>query len=94
MKVRWTEPALLHLHEAYDYIQLDKPSAAARMAERIEATAEHLRLFPQMGRPSKRPKTRELPVPGTPFVLVYRVSSDSLEILALYHGAQNWQDQL
>jgi toxin ParE1/3/4 len=91
MRVRWTEPALQHLREAYDYIQLDKPSAAAHMADLIEAAADRLRLFPQMGRPSKRSRTRELPVPGTPFILVYRVKNDVLEILALYHGAQNWQ---
>ncbi len=94
MKIGWTEAALQHLHDAYDYIQMDKPSAAARMADLIQAATEHLRLFPQMGRPSKRPKTRELAIPGTPFILVYRVRDDVLEILALYHGAQNWQERL
>jgi addiction module RelE/StbE family toxin len=94
MKIRWTEDALNHLREAYDYIQLDKPSAAARMADLIEAAAQNLSLFPEMGRPSKRPRTRELLVPGTPFILVYRVSGDALQILALYHGAQNWPNRL
>ena len=91
MKVRWTRAALNQLHEAYDYIQLDKPFAAARMVDLIEAAADRLRLFPQMGRPAARPKTRILAVPTTPFVLVYRVKNDTLEILALYHGTQNWR---
>lgn len=94
MKVRWTISALHHLHEAYDYIHSDKPTAAIHMIDLIEAAANRLRLFPQLGKPSKRPKTRELAVPGTPFVLVYRVNLDTLEILALYHGAQNWQKKL
>jgi toxin ParE1/3/4 len=94
MKVLWTQEALNHLREAYDYIQLDKPSAAARMADLIEAAAENLGLFPEMGRPSKRPRTRELLIPGTPFILVYRPSADALQILALYHGAQDWQNRL
>ena len=94
MKVRWTEEALHHLNEAYDYIQLDKPSAAARMADLIEAATNHLALFPAMGRPSKRPETRELAIAGTPFILVYRVKNSMLEILALYHGARNWQKRL
>jgi addiction module RelE/StbE family toxin len=94
MKVRWTTEALQHLHEAYDYIQLDKPSAAARMAVLIETATQHLGLFPAMGRPSKRPATRELAIAGTPFILVYRVKNDVLEILALYHSAQNWQERL
>jgi addiction module RelE/StbE family toxin len=91
MKVRWTRAALNQLHEAYDYIQLDKPSAAARIVGLIEAAADRLRLFPQIGRPSARPKVRELAIAGTPFILVYRVKNDMLEILALYHGAQNWR---
>jgi len=94
MKVRWTEHALQHLHEAYDYIKLDKPSAAARMVDLIENAANHLSLFPTMGRPSKRPRSRELAIPGTPFILVYRVRNNALEILALYHGAQDWQKRL
>jgi toxin ParE1/3/4 len=94
MKVRWTEEALQHLHEAYDYIQMDKPSAAARMANLIESASNQLGMFPEMGRPSKRPKTRELAIPGTPFLLVYRVGNAAVEILALYHGARNWQKQL
>ena len=91
MKVRWTRSALNQLHEAYDYIQLDKPSAAARMVDLIEAAVDRLRLFPQIGRPSTRPKTRVLAVAATPFILVYRVKNDLLEIVALYHGAQNWR---
>jgi toxin ParE1/3/4 len=94
MKVRWTEEALQHLHEAYDYIEMDKPSAAARMADLIESAAKQLGLFPEIGRPSKRAKTRELAIPGTPFILVYRVTNAAVEILALYHGAQNWQKRL
>ncbi len=94
MKIRWTIAALNHLHEAYDYIQLDKPSAAARVVDLIEAAADRVRLFPQIGRPSTRPKTRELAIPGTPFILVYRLRNDVLEILALYHGAQYWQKRL
>ena len=94
MKIRWTEPALQQLHEAYDYIQLDKPSAAEQVINLIEAATDRLRLFPQMGRPSRRPQTRELAVAGTPFILVYRWRNDVLEILALYHGAQNWQENL
>jgi plasmid stabilization system protein ParE len=62
--------------------------------DRIEAATDRLRLFPQLGRPSKRPRTRELAVPGTPFVLIYRWENDVLEIIALYHGAQDWQENL
>ena len=94
MRVRWTAEALQHLREAYDYTEMDKPSAGARTGDLIEAAAHQLGLFPQMGRPSKRAKTRELAIPKTPFVLVYRVTNSAVEILALYHGAQNWKERL
>jgi toxin ParE1/3/4 len=64
------------------------------MADQIEASANQLGLFPQMGRPSKRPGTRELAIPGTPFILVYRVRKAVVEILAVYHGARDWQERL
>ncbi|MHB1701540.1 MAG: type II toxin-antitoxin system RelE/ParE family toxin [Acidobacteriaceae bacterium] len=94
MKARWTEPALQHLHEAYDYVRLDKPDAAARLMDRIEAAVGQLRMFPQMGAPSARPKARQFAVSGTPFIVLYRVADNVLEILAVFHGAQNWKGNL
>lgn len=91
MKVRWAEPALQQLHEAYDYVQLDKPDAAERLIARIEVAVDRLRAFPQMGKPSMRPKARGLAIPGTPFVVVYRVGDNAIDIVALFHRAQNWR---
>ena len=34
--------------------------------------------------------TRELVVPGLPYIVVYRVGSDAVEILRVYHTAMNW----
>lgn len=42
-----------------------------------------------MGRAGARPSTREFPIPGTPYLLIYRVREDNLEVLALLHGARN-----
>jgi plasmid stabilization system protein ParE len=73
---------------------MDKPSAAGRMVGLIETSADRLRLFPQMGRSSRRAKTREFAVPSTPFVIIYRATGAEMEILALYHGAQDWKKLL
>ena len=94
VQLLWSNPALQQLHDAYAFIALDKPSAAARMVDRIEQATHQLRAFPQMGRPSARPKTREFAVPQTPFILVYQVTGETVYIAALLHGAQNWKGNL
>lgn len=33
--------------------------------------------------------TREVVVPGTPYVIPYRLRSDRLEIIAVFHGRQS-----
>lgn len=91
MKVLWTQAALRHLSEAREYIAIDNPSAAERQIERIEMCANRLRTFPMIGRTGQRAGTREFPVPGTPYTLVYRVKEESVEIVAVLHGARNWK---
>ena len=92
MKIEWTVPALQHVRDAREYIEIDNPAAAARQIDRIEAAVNLLRAFPMMGRTGRRSGTRELPVPGTPYVLVYRVKQESVQVLAVLHGARDWQE--
>jgi toxin ParE1/3/4 len=91
VKLLWTVAALRHLREAREYIEIDNRAAAARQIELIEASANHLRVFPMMGRAGRRATTRELPVSGTPYVVVYRVREETVQILAVLHGARNWK---
>ena len=91
MKLVWTQPALRHLSETREYVAIDDPAAANRQIERIELSVNQLKLFPMMGRAGIQPGTREFPVPGTPYILVYRVRVDRLRILAVLHGARNWK---
>jgi toxin ParE1/3/4 len=45
-----------------------------------------------MGRLGRVPGTRELPVPGTRYLVPYRVTEDSLQILRVDHGARKWPE--
>ena len=93
MKLLWTRVALRQLSEAREYIEIDNPAAAARQIDTIELSANRLRAFPMMGRMGVRSGTREFPVPVTPYMLVYRVIDDAVQILAVLHGARNWKRQ-
>jgi len=88
VKVVWTRPALRHLAEAREFIAIDNPAAARRQIERIELTVNRLKAFPMMGRAGVETGTREFPVPGTPYIVVYRVREERLRILAVLHGAR------
>ena len=73
MQVRWLSRALRNLGEEADYIAQDDPAAAARMVALIEDAVAMLADHPGLGRPGRVPGTRELVVPGTPYLVPYRV---------------------
>lgn len=86
MKIRWTPPAVRALKEIWSFVSKDKPDAAKRLVARLQQAAEALAGQPHMGHAGRIPHTRELVVSGTPYILVYRVRSGGLEILAALHG--------
>jgi toxin ParE1/3/4 len=93
MIVLWTEPALADLAALHDYISNDDPRAADAMVRRIVDLVERQLLrMPESGRPGRVPKTRELFVSGSPYLVPYRVNADSIEILRVMHGARRWPD--
>ena len=93
MTLRWTRLAASHLESAFDYLAQDSADAAATVVERILSAIEVLERHPQMGRAGRVPRTRELVITGTPFVVAYRVRRDRVEILAVLHGARRWPDR-
>ena len=91
MRTSWTKASSEDLESLHDYIFLDNPQAAAKMVRRIvHVIDEHLADNPWLGRVGRVPNTRELAVSGTPFIIIYRVKNEELEIIRVLHGAQQW----
>jgi toxin ParE1/3/4 len=90
MQVRWTTPAAQDLEEITRYIQKDSESAARAVAKTLFDAANSLDLMPSRGRVGRSPDTRELVVPGLPYIVVYQVTKTAIQILHIYHGARNW----
>jgi addiction module RelE/StbE family toxin len=88
MKLRVTRRARRHLDAIAEYIAERNPNAARRVGERIREVAGLLSEFPLMGRAGTLAGTREMGVPGLPYVIVYRIDVDAVTILGVYHGAQ------
>lgn len=93
MKLRWTRPALNDLIEAQAYIAQQNPQAAQAMAQRLWDTARDLTDHPQIGRPGHAAGTRERAVPRTPYLIVYRLRNETVEILRLWYGRRDWQSE-
>ena len=92
MQIRWSPAAVADLEEIFNYISTDNPTAAQRVALTIYDRAGALGAHPYQGRRGRVEGTREFPLPPLPFLLVYRVqvSSDTIEIVNVIHGAQRW----
>ena len=90
MRVLWTAPAARDLEAIGDYIARHNPGAARRIVQRIRARTRTLASRPYLGRPGRVAGTRELVIASTPFIVVYRVIDDRLEVLAVFHGARIW----
>lgn len=88
MQIVWTAKAVAHLAEIRRFIAADKPDAAARTAARILQAVELLAAHPHLGHPGRQPNTREIIVPGTPYLIAYRMCAERLQILAVLHGAR------
>ncbi len=93
-EVRWTRRTLARIERIGDHIARDDPSAAERVIARIFAATEALAGQPAMGRPGRLNGTRELVFADLPYLVAYRVTPDTVDILTVLHGAQRWPDAL
>lgn len=90
MRIRWLDEAISDLIEIRDYITNDKPQAAQAVASRIRKTVDLLKDQPGIGRPGRVEGTKELIIPGLPYIIPYRVKANTIEILRVLHTARKW----
>lgn len=69
MDIVWRRMALDDLEAARRYIAEHNPGAAARVHGAILASVGRLATHPNLGRPGRVVDTRELAVPGTPYIV-------------------------
>lgn len=90
MQVRWSPTAAEDVSRIFEYIRQENRSGAERVVRTIYESAGSLASFPNRGKTGRVEGTRELPLPSLPFVVVYRVFDDAVEIVNIIHGAQRW----
>jgi addiction module RelE/StbE family toxin len=92
--IAWTTRAVRRLDLIGDHIARDNPKAAASVVARIVTAVDALALHPAMGRPGRLAGTRELVVPALPYLIAYRVTAKTVDILTVMHAAQQWPEKL
>lgn len=90
MRVIWDSRALERLETIGSFIARDSPLAAVRTVERIFDAVDELATSPFRGRSGRVTGTRELMIQRTPYIVVYRVRDELVEVLAIQHSAQRW----
>ena len=90
MQVRWLKKALLNLNDEAAFIAQDDPAAAQLVVQRIRTSIDHLANNPALGHTGRIHGTRELLVPGTRYIIPYRVrpGSNQIEILRVFHTSR------
>lgn len=90
MEIRWSPQAADDLERIFQRIQKDNPAAARKVVRTIYEGCSELRSFPNRGRSSRIEGRRELLFSGLPYIVVYQVKSEAVEISRIYHAAQDW----
>jgi toxin ParE1/3/4 len=90
----WSPRAISHLTALRAYVARENPANASGVAMTLLGAVERLAAFPNLGRTGRVAGTRELVVPGTQYVIAYRLGSGRLEVLAVFHGRQKWPKSL
>jgi toxin ParE1/3/4 len=95
MRIKWTAEAEAHLDGIYHYIAKDAALYAGLTIDRITRRADQLIDHPRSGRIVPKyddPNLRELIVGS--YRLIYHITPDHIDILAVFHGAQQLPDSL
>lgn len=92
MRIRWMPAASRDLQSIESYIADDNPAAAGRVADTIYAAVARLIDHPHRGRPGKLVGTRELVLSHLPYVVVYVVEDDLIDVVRIMHGARRWPE--
>jgi len=87
----WTLPAQEDLRNINRWLAKNRsPAIAARTLIEIRTRSTFLEDFPHGGRPG-HDATRVLRVHDTPYLILYRLRADIVEILRIRHEREDWQ---
>ena len=88
MRVEWLRKALRNLDDEATFIATDDVVAARRVVKRVLDAVAQLAEQPGLGRPGRVPRTRELVVTGTRYIVPYMFRGATVEVLRVFHTSR------
>ena len=89
MRIRWTPAAAGDLEHISNHLKDHHPHYQQPTIRKLYEAIRSLKALPHRGRIGREPGTRELFFPPLPYIAVYRVREQSIEVLRIYHTAQD-----
>ncbi len=95
MKVYWTQNAIEHMVNIYEYIALNSPTYAKRMADKITRRSEQIADHPFSGRKVPEYDAEDIrELIEKPYRIIYRIKPDQIDVVAVIHGARLLPDEM
>ncbi len=89
MRVLWTENAIDHLANIYEYIAFNSPTYARRMIDRITRRTEQIAEHNLSGRKVPEYDAEDIrELIEKPYRIIYRIKPDQIDVIAVIHGAR------
>ncbi len=89
MQIRWTPPAASDMQSISDYLKEHSPRYRLPTMRKLYRKISALKQTPHIGRPGRIEGTRELLFSPLPYIAVYRVTGQTIEIWRLWHTSQS-----
>ena len=89
MHIRWTPPAAADLQTINDYLKTRHPQHRQPTMRRLYDRIRALKDTPYVGRRGRIEGTRELLFTPLPYVVVYRVVEETIEVWRIFHTSQD-----
>jgi len=89
MRVHWTNNALKHLLDIYEYISQNSSFYAQRIVDRLTKRSEQITSFPMSGRNVPEYYAEDIrELIEKPYRIIYQIKPDQIDVLAVVHGAR------
>ncbi len=93
MRLRWSDSARIDLFNIAGYYDELEPGLGDRLLQRIEKAPLILCDRPRVGAPVGVADLRKWSVRGLPFILLYRILTEDVEVARVLHAATDWRSE-
>jgi addiction module RelE/StbE family toxin len=88
VKVKLSAGAAADIEAAFQHLRQQSPNAAEAVRSAIVKAVNSLSAMPSRGRPGRVAGTRELVVRAAPYVVVYHVTGEAVQVFRVRHTSQ------